>query len=74
MSIIIVITYVIGLGAFNHIIAGSTTMFYLMVTGSISFGAYLAQFLLPVLVGNVVGGFTPVAALGHVQVVGNKEG
>lgn len=71
---IIIITYVIGLGGFNHIIAGSTTMFFLIVTHSMSFGAYLMKFFIPTLVGNVIGGVSLVAALNHAQVVGGKEG
>jgi formate-nitrite transporter family protein len=71
--IIIIITYLIGLGGFNHIIAGSTTVFFLVATGSISIGTYFVQFFLPVVLGNVIGGLALVAALGHAQVVGGKE-
>jgi len=73
VSIIIIITYLIGLGGFNHIIAGSTTMFYLVVTKSISWATYFTRFFLPALIGNVIGGFSLVAALNHAQVVGGKE-
>lgn len=71
--IIVIITYVIGLGGFNHIIAGSAPMFFLVVTHSISFGVYLVKFFLPTLVGNIIGGVSLVAALNHAQVVGGKE-
>lgn len=71
--IIIIITYVIGLGGFDHIIAGSTTMFFLVVTHAMSFGAYLVRFFLPTLAGNIIGGVSLVAALNHAQVVGGKE-
>jgi len=71
--IIIIITYMIGLGGFNHIIAGSTTMFFLVVTHYLSFGTYLTQFFLPTLAGNVIGGVSLVAALNHAQVVSGKE-
>jgi formate-nitrite transporter family protein len=73
VSIIIILTYLIGLGGFNHVIAGSTKMFYLMVTGSESFGAYVTQFLAPTLLGNIIGGVSLVAFLGHAQVVAGKE-
>jgi formate-nitrite transporter family protein len=73
VNIIILITYLIGLGGFNHIVAGSTTIFYLVAAGSISIGTYFMQFFLPALIGNVIGGFSLVAALGHAQVVGGKE-
>ena len=71
--IIIIITYVIGLGGFNHIIAGSTTMFFLVVTHAMSFGAYMIKFFLPTLAGNIIGGVSLVAALNHAQVVAGKE-
>ncbi len=73
VSIIIVLTYLIGLGGFNHVIAGSTKMFYLVVTGAESFPAYAAHFLAPTLLGNIVGGVSLVAALGHAQVLGGKR-
>jgi formate/nitrite transporter FocA (FNT family) len=73
VSIIIIVTYLIGISGFNHIIAGSTTMFFLIVTKSISWGTYIVQFFIPTLLGNVIGGLSLVAALGHAQVVGGKE-
>ena len=73
VSIIIIITYLITLGGFNHIIAGSTTMFYLVLMKSISWGAYFTNFFFPTLLGNILGGVSLVAALGHAQVVGGKE-
>ena len=38
VSIVIIITYLVGISKFNHIVAGSTTMFFLIVTKSISLG------------------------------------
>ena len=73
IAIIIIITYLVGISGFNHVIAGSTTMFFLIVTKVITWKVYVAQFLLPTLLGNVIGGFALVAALGHAQVVGGKE-
>lgn len=73
VSIVIIITYLIGISGFNHIIAGSTTMFYLIVTHSSSWRAYVTHFFIPTLLGNVIGGVSLVAALGHAQVVNRKE-
>jgi formate/nitrite transporter FocA (FNT family) len=73
ISIVIILTYIVGLGGLNHVIAGSTTLFYLITSGTLSLGAYLLHFLLPTLLGNVVGGVSLVAALGHAQVIGSKE-
>ncbi|MGH9701749.1 MAG: formate/nitrite transporter family protein [Candidatus Acidiferrales bacterium] len=73
VSIIIIITYLIGLGGFSHVVAGSTKMFYLVVTGAMTWGAYFGHFFAPCLIGNILGGVSLVAALGHAQVVAGKE-
>jgi formate-nitrite transporter family protein len=73
VSIIVLLTYVIGLGGFTHIIAGSTTVFYLLVTHAATWQSYFQQFFLPTLLGNIVGGVALVAALGHAQVVGGEK-
>jgi formate-nitrite transporter family protein len=73
VSIIIIITYVIGLASFSHIIAGSNKMFFLIASGAQSWGAYALHFFLPTLAGNVVGGVSLVAFLGHAQVVSGKS-
>jgi formate/nitrite transporter FocA (FNT family) len=73
VSIVIIVTYLVGISGFNHIIAGSTTMFFLVVTKVISWPTYVLHFFIPTLLGNVMGGFALVAALGHAQVVGGKE-
>lgn len=74
VSIIIIVTYLIGLGGFNHVIAGSTKMFYLVVTGEATWSYYLLQFLAPTLLGNIIGGVSLVAFLGHAQIIGGKDG
>jgi formate-nitrite transporter family protein len=73
VSIIIIITYLIGLGGFNHIIAGSNKMFYLVASGAETWGWFVTHFFLPTLIGNIVGGVSLVAFLGHAQVVAGKE-
>jgi formate-nitrite transporter family protein len=73
VSIIIIITYVIGLGGFSHIIAGSNKMFFLIVSGRQTWGVYALHFFFPTLAGNVVGGVSLVAFLGHAQVVAGKN-
>jgi formate/nitrite transporter FocA (FNT family) len=64
--IIILVTYLIALGGFAHVIAGSVDKLFLVTTGQMSLGTYLGGFLAPSFVGNVIGGVSLVAALNHV--------
>jgi len=73
VSFIIILTYLIGLGGFNHVIAGSTKVMFLVVTGSQTWASYVLRFFFPTLLGNIVGGVSLVAFLGHAQVVAGKE-
>jgi formate/nitrite transporter FocA (FNT family) len=67
--VILIITYVVGLGQFSHIIAGSVDALYLVGTGEKSFGTYLFQYMLPTLLGNIIGGVSLVAAFAHAQFI-----
>ncbi len=75
VMVIIIMTFMVGLGGFAHIIAGSVEMFYMALTGGATWGMVLTGFILPTLLGNVVGGVSLVAALNHAQVVagGGKD-
>jgi len=73
VSIIIIITYLVGLAGFNHIVAGSTAALFVVAMKSVPLTTYLAQFVIPTLLGNIIGGVSLVAALGHAQVVGGKH-
>ena len=71
--VIILITYVISLGGFSHVIAGSVDTFYLVALGQKSWGDYLGGFLAPTLLGNILGGVALVAALNHAQVTAGGQ-
>ena len=73
VNIIIIITYLIGLGGFNHVIAGSVKVLFEVVVGTESWRNFFVQFFAPTLLGNIVGGVSLVAFLGHAQVVAGKE-
>ena len=66
--VIIIVTYVVALGEFAHIVAGSVDAAYLVSTGAASLGDYAWKFFVPTLIGNVIGGVTLVAALNYGQV------
>jgi formate/nitrite transporter FocA (FNT family) len=69
MVVILFITYFVGLGSFSHIVVGSVDVFYLVATGGMSWLQYLGGYMLPVLLGNVIGGVSLVAVLNYGQVV-----
>jgi formate/nitrite transporter FocA (FNT family) len=66
--IIIIITYVVGLGGFVHIVAGSVDAFYLVQVGAASWADYFSKFFVPVVLGNILGGVALVAAFNYGQV------
>ena len=67
-QVIVVMTYLISVGGFAHIIAGSVEMFLLLVHGDIGIAALLGGFILPVLLGNIVGGTALFALICYAQV------
>jgi formate/nitrite transporter FocA (FNT family) len=68
VPVIIILTYVIALGQFSHIIAGSVDGFYAVVTGHASWAAFFGRFYVPTLIGNIAGGVALVAATNYAQV------
>jgi formate/nitrite transporter FocA (FNT family) len=72
-SVIVVMTYLVGLGGFAHVIAGSAEVFYAAVRGEASWGQAVGGFIVPALIGNVLGGLTMVAALNHAQARSGEE-
>jgi formate/nitrite transporter FocA (FNT family) len=68
VMIIVLVTYVVGLGGFSHIIAGSVNAFYILLEGGASINGFLIRFFLPTLLGNIIGGVAFVAVINHAQV------
>lgn len=62
------LTYLIALGGFTHVIAGSVEAFYLWVQQWATTVDVFVHFLLPTLAGNVVGGTLLFAVLSYAQV------
>ncbi len=71
--IIIIMTYVLALGEFSHVIAGSVDCAFLVQTGKASLSDYMFVFFIPTLLGNVVGGTTLVALLNYGQVAAELD-
>lgn len=72
--VIIIITYVVGLGGFSHVIAGSIDVMYLAFGGHISWVDCFGRYTIPSFIGNVIGGVSLVAAINHAQVVAGGKG
>jgi formate-nitrite transporter family protein len=72
--VIVIITYFVGLGNFSHIIAGAVEVFSLAAAGQAAWSAVLGSYVVPTLLGNVLGGVTLVATLNHAQVVAGGGG
>jgi formate-nitrite transporter family protein len=58
---------------FRHSIAGAVEAFYLSVTGAASWSAMMGGFLIPAIIGNVIGGVVLVAMLNHGQVMSGSQ-
>lgn len=65
---ITIVTYMIGLGGFSHVVAGSTELFIVMLKGETSLLHVVFGGILPALVGNVIGGTVIFAAMAYAQV------
>ncbi|CAN5244686.1 formate/nitrite transporter family protein [soil metagenome] len=71
--VIIIMTYLVALGGFAHIIAGSVEVSYAVMSGISDWAAFFGNWMLPTLLGNIVGGVSLVAVLGHAQVANDKN-
>jgi formate-nitrite transporter family protein len=72
--VIIIITYVVGLGHFSHIIAGAVDVFTLAAANETNWGDVISGFLVPTLMGNIIGGVLLVATINYAQVVAGEKG
>jgi formate/nitrite transporter FocA (FNT family) len=71
--IILILTYTVALGRLSHVIAGSVEASYVVIAGAASAADYLFRFLLPTLLGNIIGGVSLVAMANHAQVAAELE-
>ena len=71
--IIILLTYAIAICHFTHVVAGAVEAAYAVAAGHETPGAYLKQFFLPTLIGNVLGGTLLAALLNHAPVAGELD-
>ena len=66
--VIMMITWIIAVGDFAHVIVGSAEAFLLLVGGEVGTVAVFGGYLLPALLGNIIGGTALFSALAYAQV------
>lgn len=66
--IVVVVAYVIALGEFAHVIAGSVEAFLLLLAGEISLATTFGSIILPALIGNILGGTALFSLIAYGQV------
>jgi formate/nitrite transporter FocA (FNT family) len=69
IAVIVFMTYIVGLASLTHIIAGSVEVLFLVMVGVKSWGAIAVGYMLPTLIGNIIGGVSLTAAINHAQAV-----
>jgi formate-nitrite transporter family protein len=73
IAIIVIVTYVVGLANLTHIVAGAVEVLFLPMVGARPWGEVALGYLLPTLLGNIIGGVSLTAAINHAQVVAGKS-
>ncbi len=68
--IIILLTYMVAMCQFPHVIAGSVEASFGVFAGHAGIGDYLWRFLAPTLLGNTIAGTALVALLNHAPIAG----
>jgi formate/nitrite transporter FocA (FNT family) len=66
--VITLLTYIISIAGFAHVVAGSFEAFMLLVNGQLGVVHMVLGFTLPVLAGNVIGGTALFALISYAQV------
>ena len=67
--VITLMTWLIAVGGFTHIVAGSLEAWLLVLSGDWSFAWMLWEFMIPVLIGNMIGGTALFAMISYAQVM-----
>lgn len=68
LLIIILMTYLMGIGDLTHIVVGSVEILYLVFNGNIPWWQFFYPFALPTLASNIVGGTFIFALISHAQI------
>jgi formate/nitrite transporter FocA (FNT family) len=69
VPIITIMTWLIAVGSFTHVVAGSMEAWMLVLAGDWTWWQMLVQFFVPVLIGNMIGGTALFALISYAQVM-----
>jgi formate/nitrite transporter FocA (FNT family) len=67
--VVLIITWLVGAAGLSHIIAGSVEALFAVASGAYPWQNYIYHFLVPVFIGNSIGGVLLVAILNYGQVL-----
>ena len=68
-QVITLMTWLIAVGGFTHIVAGSMESYLLVFSGEWSWWQMIIDFMVPVLIGNMIGGTALFALIAYAQVM-----
>ncbi|MDR5783394.1 formate/nitrite transporter family protein [Caballeronia sp. LZ065] len=71
---ILLVTYTVAVSKLTHVIAGSVEAAYAVMTGAAGIGDYFFVFLVPTLIGNIIGGVSLVAIVNHAAIAPEISG
>lgn len=74
LTLVFLATYLIAIGDFPHVIVGSIEAAYLLLLHQTSVSQALFHFLLPVTLGNLIGGTVIFALVSHLEVRADEDG
>lgn len=69
LQVITLMTWLIAVGGFTHIVAGSMESYLLVFSGEWSWWQMIIDFMVPVLIGNMIGGTALFALIAYAQVM-----
>lgn len=67
--IITLMTWLIAIGGFTHIVAGSMEAYLLVLAGDWAWSQMISDFMVPVLIGNITGGTALFALIAYAQLM-----
>ncbi|WP_250466782.1 MULTISPECIES: formate/nitrite transporter family protein [unclassified Caballeronia] len=71
---ILIVTYTVAVSKLTHVIAGSVEAAYAVMIGAASIGDYFLVFMIPTVIGNMLGGISLVAIVNHAAIAPEIEG